>query len=778
MVTQSIIRHLLSDDKSLRDYLHGREVSFEDVKRRLLLLERLEKRHIPDHFYRMNQQLSLQNINTISDVFIRGLSSLADEYLEMIGDRIYVKQAMQNQWQGVITYISPLIFQTAFLAKKKPLIYDNDKELKEYYAKYIFPNFKYTALPHPYIPQLEHYITQQNGLHDLHMHLNGTTEMDIVWQSMLFNPQKNRLHDTKVKEQLDQENCDEYDLSIDERLLKARYLRTKIIEKVYSKTTSRGFDETSSSIYHPLINLFSGYGNRPESWMPLEGLMYVMTITELCWYSNECLAKLFHQYLLIQGSINRLLVHQMHQNGFEQFQKITLNELRSDSEKRYLTRFLQLHGNDSRNIKHLEGRFAPKKTQLENERLLINITEGWEQLLKEISIRQTVKPKLKLIAHFIKSPDDDPDQFIRHKKLRKEIWEKAIVLGLMIKNKSPHLRDFVGIDAASSEFDAPPEVFAPIFRMLRRKGVNHFTYHAGEDFYHIIGGLRAVFEAIEFNELSCGDRIGHGTAMGVSPKLWIDCIGDETFLKQGDYLDDLVFVYHLIDTKKDSNLNGLLQNIENKIHKLCYKIYNKAYPLQVIIEAWLSRKYCPMHLFATDIDEAKLYTTFCEEEWAAINELGLKKGQSEVIELLEKYHSKETRGTYEEILKVDTAEFFDAEHVEVLQRIMLEILHKKEIVIETLPTSNVRIGIHQGFETYHLWNWIKWQNEGHRIPPIIIGTDDAGIFSTNIYNEFANIYCYLTSNCKMNHNDVMQLIESLDKNGRIYSFDNDLNALA
>lgn len=177
--------------------------------------------------------------------------------------------------------------------------------------------------------------------------------------------------------------------------------------------------------------------------------------------------------------------------------------------------------------------------------------------------------------------------------------------------------------------------------------------------------------------------------------------------------------------------------------------------------------YCPFLLFSEDENEARQCSTFDDDEWISINE---SRNSSDVIEAIKKYHSKENIKRFDEIITVSTTELFDTKQIELLQLALLELLHKKEIVIETLPTSNIRIGIHQDFDTYHLWNWVKWEKEGFCIPPIVIGTDDPGVFSTNVYNEFANIYCHLTSTCKMSHNEVMQLIESLDKNGQIYSF--------
>ena len=55
MITHSIIKNILTDTVSLRDYLNGEAPRYEDVRRRLLLLLRAEDRNVPDHYYRHNQ---------------------------------------------------------------------------------------------------------------------------------------------------------------------------------------------------------------------------------------------------------------------------------------------------------------------------------------------------------------------------------------------------------------------------------------------------------------------------------------------------------------------------------------------------------------------------------------------------------------------------------------------------------------------------------------------------------------------------------------------------
>lgn len=398
---------------------------------------------------------------------------------------------------------------------------------------------------------------------------------------------------------------------------------------------------------------------------------------------------------------------------------------------------------------------------------------------------------MKLVAHFIKAPDVKPDDKIRHRVLRYKIWNQALVLAYLKKNGSTYMKDVVAIDAASSEFDTPPEVFAPVFRMLRRNGFKHFTYHAGEDFFHIVSGLRAIYEAVEFNDLKAGDRIGHATASGISPRMWRDNIGKRMLIRKGEYLDDLLYVYHLIvnsvgDTSLLESLKPKIPFLANRIQEYSNDIYGEFYSLKSLEAAWMLRKFCPIMLSTILLSEAEGWqvfkggnpfglaqelSVFDFQEWCEIRkELGKNCVSNESTVICMKYHSRTCREKYDEIIEIDVEDCFSLEEMELLQLAVLHYLHEKEIVIETLPTSNVRIGHHASFETYHLWNWIRWEQEGYSIPPIVVGSDDAGIFATNIFNEFANIYCFLIHVKGVSHTKAMTIISQFEKNARIYKF--------
>ena len=324
--------------------------------------------------------------------------------------------------------------------------------------------------------------------------------------------------------------------------------------------------------------------------MQLECYFYIKVLDYISEHdSDDTLIMLFHYYLLILGLTNRMLVQQPQCFGFEEFQKYTMNGFREYSEETYLRRFYQMAGNELNNIRLLEGRFSPKDSLIKDQELLSKIHKGWEELGKLQTDCNKPVSDLKLIAHFIKQPEKKRDDIIRFKALRSSLNQKSKALAELRDSKSKESKKVVGIDAAASEFDTPPEVFAPSFRFLRERGYQHFTYHAGEDFFHILSGLRAMYEAVEYLNLQRGDRIGHGTASGVSPDVWRDNIGERLLIRQGEYLDDLIFSFHLISNGDDEELKKLLPRIGMKIDDMSYSIYQTYRPILAHIKAWQMR---------------------------------------------------------------------------------------------------------------------------------------------------------------------------------------------
>lgn len=757
------LRQILMDRRSLADYTAGRRVGFEDIKRRLLLEERSFNPSIPDHIYIAARDAIFQknDIKDLCSLLTKGITALADTYLRIDGNRVAVRGKHFSEWQKLLTICSPLLLIAAHLWKNSSgLVIDNDPS--DYMRTIVAPNVKYTALLPPDFSKLREICQQFGGFNDLHIHLNGSTETDLVWQDALNNVHrfKKECHSTfknpLAKEQNEQEgifrDADELEALLDT----ARILRYYLANSIYDPNLEYPCSDSICTLYranilrdeHPLkaANGFNFPNDATFISLEYECLMYVCIMKQLETKQNTMMAQAFHHYLLILGAINRFLVHQIHQNGFRQFQKITCNDFRNISEKEYEQRFFQLAGNDPLMpyFRILEGRFAPKDTPQKIHRHIQKIRKGWNNFIDKSDNNQA---ELRLISHFIKKKESYTES-IYHEELRNELWRNAEALLSLwqddIWNKCPcnsgdesadsnyRLHKLVGIDAAASEFDAPPEVFAPVFRMMRRKlGKDkcHFTFHAGEDFFHVISGIRAIYEAMIFFNMEKGDRIGHATALGIDYLLWEQRVGTKgIWIKKGELLDNLIFLRFLY--KK--NWKIVPCGINEKIKRLLKEIYPQAESILNDAEtAWLNRYRNPLILHYNNFQDASLERTFDKQEW---NDYQINKPNWNVRIMMEDYYLQQYHKKNYDQLTFLESDYFHPDWINSLQQMVRKEIRRRHIVIETLPTSNVRISIYRNHSEHHLKRWRREKLN------VVVGSDDAGIFATNIYNEYAHIY--------------------------------------
>lgn len=595
---------------------------------------------------------------------------------------------------------------------------------------YINPNLRNTALPSIEID------LPKKGLSDLHIHLNGSTETDILWQYCLNYPNDVRKEFQKaskkelIKEQIEQEGRITSN-NLYQLLRTAIAIRYYMVERLYDKPCDYPCKDRVDEfcLYtdrgkHPIERCIDGldkYAEEFKLW-EYESLMYIKIIRKFneIQFCDDLFVKAFHFYLLILGAVNSLVVQQKHQTGFIQFQKLAENKFRERIEKEYKGRFAQLNGNDNNYLKVLEGRISPKSTPTDITKNMTNIMSGFCEFKNDF--------QLKLVAHFIKSNHNAIDSF-RHEGLRNKIWQQAEAIisynkldinytanNFDVTSEKLKFVKISGIDTAASEFDAAPEVFAPAYRYLRRNGINNFTFHAGEDFSHIISGIRAIYEAVEFLELNKYDRIGHATALGINVKLWRIRMGAYVYIKRGEWLDNLLFYNKLYPNHSA---------VRAEIDKLSQELYGNRISFNDLKCSWKLRKYNPEVLLGyIDVDH------YMRGEMEFLN-------KRQIPSTYRFYHSKEGIEKYNEIIAVNTDDIFSINDIELLQQKITEYLNHKKIIREVLPTSNVRIGLYDQYNEHHLKSWLT---DLSSLEFIVVGSDDPGIFATNIYNEYAHIY--------------------------------------
>lgn len=736
---------LISDPQLLNTYLQGGWLQPQQIEQRVFQALREQQPFLPDYATTacmQNAGLQLSGdaaVGSYAHLLLNVFEQLAKP-LFLRGTRLYVQQDSFEDWQQMLTLVMPLPVISFFAFAQKLSEHQAQSRFSEWFANH-------SCLPGPYIPELVGLFSE--GVSEHHLHIMGTTESDYTWQDALKRPKavlrylKKSHSSYNAREQLTQINphiafADLYRLlrlaaTLRRTLLELIQLNTAQCSKVQLLAMLRNWP-TEFSSKHPAA-LYSN----TDSLLVNEALLMFACYRHLAQSRCEITARYLHIYLLIQSLFHRLLNQQLLDKGFQQFEKITQNELREATEEKFAQRFEQLQGMYGSPITLLEARFAPKNDTYKLRSILQALNNGYQKsALYE-------RAPLSLTAHFIKAKDRPAALHpCRHYPLRLRLQkQKQVLLNYLQKNHT--LREQVlGVDAAGNEMDAGAEVFAPLYRQLRSEGFKHFTYHAGEDFLHLLSGMRQVFEAIEFLDLKPGDRIGHATAIGIDPMLWLQRAAAWQQISYGEWLDTLLFTHHVLLQAGDAESSSHAYRMESDIHRLAEHVFDRCdFNIQALKTAWLNRWRDPLG-------------RSCQPELAGMAGCLLAAWHAPAV-------YKRAR-----ILKNVRADFLPAEMYRKIQDALLKICCQKQIALEVLPTSNVRISYYRRYSEHHIHRWL--QPGAVNRPSVVIGSDDPGIFSTNIFNEYAHVFISAHNKRSSGTSDPVQLVRELVANGKDFGF--------
>ncbi|GAA4255524.1 hypothetical protein GBZ26_06080 [Azospirillum formosense] len=820
---REVLRHV----DALRIYLSGRLPDFDDdVQRGLFLRGRANDPSRPDHFLKAAKERTVGQYTSLSDLLVGTVGWMRTTFLQEDGHRHYcVPTERFEAWQELLTDVPPLLVVADALRQRRPFgnrLLRLDAEA--FLSAVVRPQLRYSSLPTVREPRLDHLI-RSLGLDEMHMHLNGGTETELVWLDAMAKPKgfalqflKSELN-SEVIEQLQQDDQMLTHRELLRRLHVARRLRRLLTYAVILPLAGHkpvGFDGFSNrrltelmacdvparefeadwpfpASEHPIE---SAYGKMKEDVTPLmqEALFLAAILSALETTASDWLVHVSYCYLLLQSQFMRMLVQQRDQYGFDQFQKITINELRELTEKTYESRFHQLDFTERGDLDLLEGRFAPKANRNDTAALLAGIIQGYqrfhgrkfnkpptlEQLLDDWQPPVDAKRlRLALVGHFVKLKDTwkpgTSELSCRHYTLRQKLRTQWNVLSKLVQ-RYPNLRRYlVGFDAAANELHAPPEVFAPLFRTIRKSGFNHFSYHAGEDFVHLLSGIRAVYETVKLVGLQCGNRIGHATAVGIEPALWRERMGSVITLTRGQRLDDLVLAHRLLSEVGES---GAIVRLGTEIGRLSREIYGSAEPPDLLYEAWEMRRLDPLVAFGLSGSRLTALDQTIEAEFAEVEEA---RKNWKAFDLFTRYHGagghSDVVRCSEEKIAVDCEamdEPLNSEQMRLLQDCVLKKINTRGIVLETLPTSNIRISVYRTYAEHHVFRWMGLKGRGERMN-VCVGSDDPGIFATNLRNEYAHLLRELDRQCASIGRDSLEELRSLIESGKIWRFQSNMS---
>jgi hypothetical protein len=244
-------------------------------------------------------------------------------------------------------------------------------------------------------------------------------------------------------------------------------------------------------------------------------------------------------------------------------------------------------------------------------------------------------------------------------------------------------------------------------------------------------------------ELSAGCRIGHGTAAGLSPDRWWKAQGGSVVQPLEDRLDDLVFVWGLLRQK--SLMPNHIILIETEIRRLAMRIWDMPnLTPDVLHRAWELRHLDPIvrTYGRHDVDpdrneEIKMFRDSAARDVDAHLQFLRRHGIGVAPLVLARARQPIFVEQASDVLSLDV--------LGIVQSEVLEVLQRRCIAIETLPSSNVRISIHESYEDHHISGWLGY---GRNFCPtsVVVGSDDPGIFATSLRMEYAHIKRLLQAN--------------------------------
>lgn len=509
---------------------------------------------------------------------------------------------------------------------------------------------------------------------------------------------------------------------------------------------------------------------------------------------------LFYIYLVIKRAIRAELVQTNENIGFDNFEKYQnrKEDFIEDTplEKEYIK--MALKGTIvNQNILHLEARLTPRKTALQNKRYI----EKYDKIMqKDKKLMDRYFYVFHFVKERDSENFLNSDSYCRHYQKRRSLERQAKAITLFRTKFPETAKRLRGIDGCSREIGCRPEVLSQTYRYLKNHIVYpkfekkydsenehalisqlQMTYHVGEDFQSLVDGLRAIEEAIMFFNLNCGSRLGHALALGEDPEEYYEGKKNCILITQQDYLDNLVWVYYRIKRFSLIGYDDLLLNIEQEYNKYFKLIYGDAVSNDffdaVMREAReyfqranerVSRGYYNTH-FNFRISE--YYSAW---QLRGDNPECYKNGYFKEVENFSEWRrfsiNKECPRDYRVRYNPECAYLYFLYHynphvkmegrktievpinykmvkcIKEIQREMQFWISKLGIGIEVNPSSNFFIGTfdrydkHPIFKLYNigLTSSESKLNECPQIP-VCINTDDQGIFSTYLENEYALI---------------------------------------
>jgi hypothetical protein len=443
-------------------------------------------------------------------------------------------------------------------------------------------------------------------------------------------------------------------------------------------------------------------------------------------------------------------------------------------------------------IRAIEFRTSIEDTAIQIGEEVLRYLKSWRRVLEHRNLSMT-DPEMGIVFHFVKDRDahydwahgipaafwantyaepqnaDNSEQSGRYVSYYVKNSAKACALAELIEAVPSCLWVIRGLDVATDELGIPTWVLTPLFRhvldtaakasaMPNKGGYQHHppplrvTAHVGEDFRHLMEGLRRIYEQVHYILGNTSGRLGHAVALGVDPQTWAESVGS-ILMPAEERLWDLVWEWRMYTHYRiklgyaASAPAGRIDTVINQIHALSELVYKTPrYTVEQLAEAhhilhrFLVPPFTPSPAveghFDTFRDGADNIKTWRDHDGKQVH------APRRVSNILKAYFDDEACFKRGQTLIDIPIRGDEIAALQAIQYAMRSGIAQSGIVVEVNPSSNLLIGDLLDLRNHPILRLHPPVPDPDAPPPVAIavGSDDPLTFSTQLLREYTLLH--------------------------------------
>lgn len=702
---------------------------------------------ISDYLLCREQNYSRESISSVTDFFVKkwmGDGTLEGESLNRLAERcflllrFFVREVLGNdymvkfdhllQWKDLSLYLGEdllLCIGHANSAVKNDVKWKTDAET------YCWSN----PVKHDHA---ELNALLNNGLDDVHFHLNGSVDgAELAWIFLMNHPDRldSLLGDAKesavskdwvavailIRARL-------YDWLCENEIKRDEMARLKLAVEKRSINTGELLDYAGK---HREDNLLERAGEPEWDYAEAGGLDSELRKSSLALHRGERrfmtwmlvaalkegssfkdALPLFYLYLLIKIRFRRDYVQTNPLIGLQNFN--------------HYYHALDKYKDDWQNRLDIKGKLQyALDTSIRDgiaDTVEVRLSPDSFDLIKNTKWLEGKKNVNFVLTLFKSCRNDDKTATTKFSGLQSELVRKLREILDLVKTGS--LLKIVGIDVVGSDLQCRPYVIAPFLRYAVEKGIMNITYHAAEDFCDIVDGLRSLDELITFAEYKDSYRIGHASVLGVNVEKYYQERKRNVVCSRQTLLDNYIWLSRIVDILKVAIDPKMRRELESKAEEQ----FNVIYPDL----NFSADDYWDSMQLRGDITEAFVEELYGPGVFRSLtcNDTRCKKARKNEKAKVFWYEYLKRNEKGEEIV-------LTRHNKEVIKKIkdvraaMIKMFADRKYRVESNPTSNLMIG---PFDMYKESPTLQFYKENIDVS---VNTDAKGVFSTSLYTEYS-----------------------------------------